>query len=156
MAFEQTSEIGGTWVYRDEIGKDKYGLDIHSSMYQGLHTNLPKEIMHFPDFPFPESTHSSYLCSNDVLSYYKSYADKFDLMKFIKFEHHVLRVRPIRLDNSSNDEIWEVIVKDLKHDKLETHHFDAILVCNGHYNVPYIPNYTNRTVFKVNFFKKNI
>lgn len=43
--FEQTNEIGGTWVYNEEVGRDKNGLDVHSSMYKGLHTNLPKEIM---------------------------------------------------------------------------------------------------------------
>lgn len=34
--FEQTKAIGGTWVYTDRVGKDEYGLDIHSSMYKGL------------------------------------------------------------------------------------------------------------------------
>lgn len=43
--FEQTDNIGGTWVYTDDVVKDKNGLDVHSSMYQGLYTNLPKEIM---------------------------------------------------------------------------------------------------------------
>jgi cation diffusion facilitator CzcD-associated flavoprotein CzcO len=147
VAFEQTSEVGGTWVYRDEIGKDKYGLDIHSSMYQGLHTNLPKELMHYPDYPFPDAP-SSYVSASEVLKYYQSYAENFNLNKFIKFEHHVLRVRPVRANNSA-DEMWEVIVKDLQHDKIETHLFEAILVCNGHYNSPHIPDYVNRGNFKV-------
>lgn len=43
--FEQTESVGGTWVYTDEVAKDKNGLDVHSSMYQGLYTNLPKEVM---------------------------------------------------------------------------------------------------------------
>lgn len=43
--FEQTENVGGTWVYTDEVAKDKNGLDVHSSMYQGLYTNLPKEVM---------------------------------------------------------------------------------------------------------------
>lgn len=34
--FEQTAQVGGTWVYTDTVGKDSYGLDVHSSMYQGL------------------------------------------------------------------------------------------------------------------------
>lgn len=41
-----------TWSYTDENDKDKYGVDVHSSMYQGLLSNIPKEIMAFPDFPF--------------------------------------------------------------------------------------------------------
>ncbi|XP_031636053.1 dimethylaniline monooxygenase [N-oxide-forming] 3-like, partial [Contarinia nasturtii] len=34
--YEQSEEIGGVWYYTDEIGKDKYGVPIHTSMYQGL------------------------------------------------------------------------------------------------------------------------
>lgn len=34
--FEQASQVGGTWVYTDTVGKDEYGLDVHTSMYQGL------------------------------------------------------------------------------------------------------------------------
>lgn len=34
--FEQSSQAGGTWVYSDLIGKDEYGLSIHSSMYKNL------------------------------------------------------------------------------------------------------------------------
>lgn len=35
-AFEQTGEIGGTWVYRDEVGVDRFGIPVHTSMYEGL------------------------------------------------------------------------------------------------------------------------
>lgn len=34
--FEQTDQIGGTWVYTDETEVDKHGLMIHSSMYKNL------------------------------------------------------------------------------------------------------------------------
>lgn len=34
--YEQTEVIGGIWWYTDETGKDKYGLPIHTAMYQGL------------------------------------------------------------------------------------------------------------------------
>lgn len=34
--FEQAAQVGGTWVYSDNIGTDSYGLDVHTSMYQGL------------------------------------------------------------------------------------------------------------------------
>lgn len=35
-AYEQTNEIGGTWVYTEQVGLDENGLPIHSSMYQNL------------------------------------------------------------------------------------------------------------------------
>lgn len=110
-------------------------------MYQGLHTNLPKEIMHYPDFPFSEQD-KSYLSSQEVLEYFQSYADTFNLKSYIKFEYHVQRVRPL-LDDS-----WEVIVKDLKSDKYETLNFDAVFVANGHYNTPLIPNYEGKKIFE--------
>lgn len=34
--FEQASQLGGTWVYSDNIGKDEYGFPVHTSMYKGL------------------------------------------------------------------------------------------------------------------------
>lgn len=34
--YEQASEIGGTWFYTNQTGKDMYGVKIHSAMYQGL------------------------------------------------------------------------------------------------------------------------
>lgn len=133
-AFEQNDKVGGTWIYTDDIGKDKYGNEIHSSMYESLHTNLPKEIMKFPDFPFP-SQPKSYLPARDVNDYLNSYADHFGLHRFIKFSHHVLRIRPI-LNGK-----WEVIVKNLLSTAgYETLLFDAIFVCNGHFTTPFYPN----------------
>lgn len=34
--FEQNEAIGGVWWYTDEVGKNKYGVPIHTSMYKGL------------------------------------------------------------------------------------------------------------------------
>lgn len=34
--YEQTKDIGGTWVYKEATGLDENGLPIHSSMYRDL------------------------------------------------------------------------------------------------------------------------
>lgn len=34
--FEQTDQVGGTWIYTDETNTDKHGLPVHSSMYKNL------------------------------------------------------------------------------------------------------------------------
>lgn len=34
--YEQNRELGGTWVYTDDFGKNEHGLNIHTAMYQGL------------------------------------------------------------------------------------------------------------------------
>jgi dimethylaniline monooxygenase (N-oxide forming) len=139
--FEQSDKIGGTWVLSDEIGKNKYGLTIHSSMYKGLHTNLPKEIMGFPDFPFPESE-KSFVAATEVLNFLNDYADKFYLRKLIRFEHHIIKVHP------KNDGTWEVTVKDLPLDRIEVLNFDAVFVCNGHYSEPRMPNIPCMDIFE--------
>ena len=82
-AFEQASDVGGTWIYTDRIGTDENGLPLHASMYKYLSTNLPKEVMAFPDFPFSEKL-PSFMNHEDVLNYLKDYAHHFDLLKFIK------------------------------------------------------------------------
>lgn len=139
--FEQAKALGGTWVYTDNIGKNEYGIDVHSSMYKGLHTNLPKEIMGYPDFPIPEQDRS-YIPAEDMLKFLNLYAETFNVKQCIKLEHHVIRIRPI--ENGK----WEIIVKDLPNDKLLTLTFDAVLACNGHYHTPAYPNYPGHKLFK--------
>lgn len=132
VAFEQGEELGGTWVYTDLTGLNEHGDTIHSSMYEGLRTNLPKELMQFPDFPFPPNE-KSYLPARDVIDYLNNYANTFGLRKYIKFKHHVLRVRPV-------NGAWEVIILNYAEEKNEKFTFDLVLVCNGHFTVPAIPN----------------
>lgn len=130
--FEQADQVGGTWVYTDQVAKDDQGVAILTSMYQGLHTNLPKEIMGYPDFPIPEQD-KSYIPSGDMLAFLKLYAKEFHVNEVIKFRHEVIRVRPI-------DEQWEIIVRDWTSDgAVDTHRFDGIIICNGHYNTPSQP-----------------
>lgn len=138
--FEQTTQIGGTWVYDENVGKNKYGIDVHSSMYEGLHTNLPKEIMGYPDFPIP-TQEKSYISSEDMLKFLNLYADEFKVRDRIKFEHHVVRVRPLL------DDKWELIVRELNTDKYLTLTFDLVFICNGHYHTPIMPNYEGSKLF---------
>ena len=139
--FEQTDQIGGTWVYTDDVGKDKNGLDIHTSMYQGLHTNLPKEIMGYPDFPIP-AQEKSYISSNDFLQFLHLYADNFKLRNLINFEHQIVKVHPVSEDK------WEVVARNLPLKKSETLIFDSVLVCNGHYHTPSMPTYEGFDLFQ--------
>lgn len=34
--FEQAEELGGIWWYTDQVGKNQYGVNVHSPMYEGL------------------------------------------------------------------------------------------------------------------------
>ena len=55
--FEQNAQVGGVWVLDDNVEDDPLGMmegrrAVHSSMYDALRVNLPRELMGFSDFPF--------------------------------------------------------------------------------------------------------
>ncbi|XP_014291490.1 uncharacterized protein [Halyomorpha halys] len=127
VVYEQTSQIGGTWVYTDKVGQDEYGLPIHTSMYKNLRTNLPKEIMGYPDFPIPEVPEDrSYLKASEILAFLNDYAKRFSILQYVKFLHHVKLVEPI-----GNGNQWKVTVIDLLKQEESVSVFDAVMVCNG-------------------------
>ncbi|XP_063231833.1 uncharacterized protein LOC134536150 isoform X4 [Bacillus rossius redtenbacheri] len=142
--FEQTAEVGGTWIYTDHTGCDDCGLPIHSSMYRDLRTNLPKEIMAFNDYKFEDSP-DSFLHHSDVLKYLKSYCEHFALYQFIKFRTHVKEVRPV---DRNGEQAWRVAVEDSATKEEKVEEFDAVIVCNGHFCTPYIPSIPGIEDFK--------
>ncbi|XP_059051569.1 senecionine N-oxygenase isoform X2 [Achroia grisella] len=133
---EQAGQLGGTWVYTENVGYDDFGLPIHTSMYKSLRTNLPKEIMGFPDFPVPESE-KSYLPAKDMLAFLQLYADKHGVTPHIKFKHHVQQVMP---KMGPKGELWEVTYKNMITLESTTKEYDYVVICNGHYNTPFIPS----------------
>ena len=141
VIFEKNNAVGGTWIYTDETSELE-----HSSMYKNLYTNLPKECMAFPDYPFP-SSENSYLHHTQVRQYLENYSNHFNLQKCIKFRTEVLHVKPIKQNghqtNSSvkrRDERWLVTSKNLDTGIIETNEFVGVVVSNGHYSVPYYPD----------------
>ncbi|KAK5649046.1 hypothetical protein RI129_003938 [Pyrocoelia pectoralis] len=140
--FEQTGTLGGTWVYTDKIHIDENGIPIHSSMYKGMRTNLPKEVMYFLDFPYPDTKIKSYLGQREVLEYFNHYAEFFNLQKHIKYFKRVMHVEPL------NNQKWALTVKDVKSGLEEVYEYNAVFVCNGHYSSPRIPILPGHNLYK--------
>ncbi|TRY64055.1 hypothetical protein TCAL_07717 [Tigriopus californicus] len=136
VVYELNSLLGGTWVYNEQVGADQFGNPIHSSMYERMKTNLPKEVMAFPDFPFPSSP-DSFLHHTKIQSYLEQYCRHFALDQFIQYNKKVelVQVQP--------DQSWLVKVQDLPSQSVAEAIFDVILVCNGHYSVPYYAPISN-------------
>ena len=116
-------------------------------------TNLPKEIMNFPDFPHPSHL-PSYVGHQDILKYLQQYADYFDLTKYIRFKTLVEQVIPIPKDEvdlerkgkrmtsmavesqkwkhfSNSNMLWRVTTQNLESGERTSEDYDAIMVCNG-------------------------
>ncbi|XP_020280047.1 flavin-containing monooxygenase FMO GS-OX-like 4 [Pseudomyrmex gracilis] len=136
--FEQTDQIGGTWVYTDETDVDKHGLMIHSSMYKNLKTNLPKEVMQIPDFPFRDQEGPSFVHHSVIREYLLDYANHFDLHPYIKLSTLVKHVEPETLKNGQT--LWTLTYVDLETKVETTKTFDALVLCNGHYTVGHVPH----------------
>ncbi|KAL6782862.1 hypothetical protein ACKKBG_A08405 [Auxenochlorella protothecoides x Auxenochlorella symbiontica] len=158
-AFEQAEDVGGVWVYTEETETDPLGRDtgrrqVHSSMYAGLRTNLPREVMGFGHYPFTTTFPGSadprqFPTHDEVRRYLAAYAAEFGLEPHIRFDS---RVTQVRQEEASNGEAgapprWRVSTASSKsqagagvakqEERQET--FDAVVVCSGHFSQPKVP-----------------
>ncbi|CAH1110859.1 unnamed protein product [Psylliodes chrysocephalus] len=140
--FEKSGVIGGVWNYNEKIGIDEFGIPIHNSVYEELRTNLPKELMQFENFPFKGPL--SFVYPPDVINYVNKYADAFNLLPHIQFHKNVEEIRP--LPNNR----WKIIIRDLKPMKQELIicEYDAVVICVGNFNKPFIPSFKGLDKFK--------
>ena len=130
---EMGDQVGGTWIYPSK----------HTSIYKNLVTNTPKEIMGFPDYPFPSKL-PSFVGHRDVLKYLQGYADHFDIPKYIRFQCQVEHIDPISAiaaekGSSMGSTKWKIRLHDLITGKKVSEKFDAVLICSGHFSKPYTP-----------------
>uniref|UniRef100_A0A8C8BNU0 Flavin-containing monooxygenase n=1 Tax=Otus sunia TaxID=257818 RepID=A0A8C8BNU0_9STRI len=126
--FERSEDIGGLWRYTDSRDGGRV------SVYRSVITNTSKEMSCFSDFPCPEDF-PSFLPHSLVLEYFRMYAQHFDLLRHIRFKTTALSVRK-RLDFATSGQ-WEVVTET--NGIQESHIFDAVMVCTGHYQEPYLP-----------------
>lgn len=140
IAFEQGNKIGGTWNYYEKL-VDGDVLSFHSSMYHGLRTNLPKELMELDGLPHKENQ-KSFISQPEVLQYLEDYTERFGLYPYIKFDHKVDLMDPLP------DSKWLIRVRDLKKAEASTYTFDAVIVCNGHFSNPFYPSIKGMEHFK--------
>ncbi|XP_054276741.1 senecionine N-oxygenase-like [Macrosteles quadrilineatus] len=143
IVYEQTGNVGGTWVYTEATGTDEFGLPITSSMYKNLRTNAPTMITQFPDFPF--ISENTFTDASEVLHYLEDYCDHFNLKDHIKFFHSVKCVKPEK-------DKWHVVSVDLLRNREYVDYFDAVAVCIGHFSVPKVPDLPGITSFQGEVF----
>lgn len=133
---ESRHSIGGIWRYEDQTTKTEKK---NRPMYRNLRTNLPKELMAYRELPWGSDGEASYVTHKDVLQYLEAYANKFDLLKCIKFGSSVKQLTVLDDDQISLE--WTTNIGENGSVEKETHTetFDNICVCNGHYARPAVP-----------------
>eukprot|EP00884_Botryococcus_braunii_P009903 jgi/Botrbrau1/18914/Bobra.177_2s0069.2 len=105
VLLEQGLGVGGVWMYTDEVDEDplgRSGAKVHSSMYRDLRTNLPRDLMSYPDLPFRSdwmrgrSRDPRRLPGHaEVQAYLEAYCDVFGLLPFVRCNTTVRRVIPV-------------------------------------------------------------
>ena len=116
-------------------------------MYENLRTNNPKEVIELPELKMPqdkvEDTKPCYPERSNMLKYLQSFALKFRLEKYIKFNTWVQNVS---FDQTTKK--FSVKVKDLVAQQEEIETFDYVIVATGHFNYPNDATYPGQETFK--------
>jgi cation diffusion facilitator CzcD-associated flavoprotein CzcO len=161
VILEQRLNVGGVWNATPTIRTDKYftipqtkpsvtpnepiqdhgaegggnKFEFLSPIYDNLDTNIPQMLMKYSDQAFPDGT-SLFPQHDVVLEYLERYAD--EVRHLIRFGLQVLDVYPIM--ESGSREKWSITTKNIETGEVTVSIFDAVIVANGHYNDPYVPD----------------
>jgi cation diffusion facilitator CzcD-associated flavoprotein CzcO len=108
-----------------------------SPMYERLETNIPRGLMGFKSLDWP---HDSQLFPKHqtVLKYIEDYGR--DVQDTVRYGTQVTNVTPNTDDATTS---WSVTSRNLQTSTDMTETFDAVIVANGHFITPYIPDIPN-------------
>lgn len=139
VVFERGGQIGGIWVYSPEIESDPLGVDpdrtrVHSSLYESLRTNLPRELMGARDYPFvpregEDRDPRRFPGHREVLKYLEDFANEFGICKLVRFRTEVVFAGLVELGK------WKVRFRT-GGGAVDDEIFDAVVVCVGNYSQP--------------------
>ncbi|KAI8885844.1 FAD/NAD(P)-binding domain-containing protein [Backusella circina FSU 941] len=145
--YERSDRVGGTWNYSPQTNAPppipctqaltndhtlEHPKDIFSPIYESLHTNLPHTVMCFKDVPFPEDT-PYFPTHRHVLSYVQRFAVEQNLMPMVRLSTQVENVQ-------FEKGVWTVTATNIESGIKSHDEFEAVIVANGHYTIPYIPD----------------
>ncbi|KAK1303222.1 Flavin-containing monooxygenase FMO GS-OX-like 5 [Acorus calamus] len=149
VVFERAGGVGGTWIYDAAVESDPLSLSprrrvVHTSLYESLRTNLPRESMGFLDYPFLAKEAEDgrdrrrFPGHGEVLRYLEDFARDFDLGRMIRFETEVSHVGMTNDDSGGGG--WMVRSRradgDGEGEEEMSEVYDGVVVCNGHYTAP--------------------
>jgi cation diffusion facilitator CzcD-associated flavoprotein CzcO len=123
--FEMGSGVGGNWRYGNDNGV--------SSAYRSLHINTSREAMEYAAYPMPADL-PDYPSHWQIAAYFDDFVDHFGLRDAIAFRTEVTKVEPV--DSGGYD--VTVRSRDAAREA-RTHHYDHVLVANGHHWDPRWP-----------------
>ncbi|KAK3669964.1 monooxygenase [Recurvomyces mirabilis] len=116
------------------LGEDKQEKAAFlTPLYDRLETNIPRGLMGFSDLDWPGDS-QLFPKHETVMEYIEQYAE--DVRDTISWRTQVLDVQ------LTEDKRWTVKTQEVSHGKpaeVREETYDAVIVANGHFNIPYIP-----------------
>ena len=126
--FEQEDELGGVWA--------------RSRRYPGLATQNPRDTYAFSDFPMPAS-YPDWPSGEQVQAYLAAYADRFGVTPRLRLGTRVTRAEP----RTGSRAGWRLRTAGAD-GRDETHEVDWLVVCNGVFSAPFVPDLPGRAEFE--------
>lgn len=148
--YERRDQLGGVWNFSsDKLGllppvpsTNPNGLEkvlegghdnrFLSAMYRNLETNLIDRMMEYNNVPFEPRT-SQFVTRSRVLEYVQRYASTIPEGVNYLFKRNVLKV-----DKPGAQ--WTVQSEDSQSGESFLGNYDAVVVANGHSELPYVPD----------------
>jgi cation diffusion facilitator CzcD-associated flavoprotein CzcO len=127
VGFEIHSDVGGLW----DINSKK------STMYESAHLISSKTTTAYDEFPMRDEV-ADFPSHREMNTYFKDYADTFDLRRNYRFETEVIAAEPE--DPDAVDSVWKVTVRN-KDGEEETGQYAGVIVANGILSEPSIPEF---------------
>jgi len=124
VVYDLGSDVGGNWVFNESVG--------HSSVFETTHIISSRTLSEYVDYPMPKD-YPDYPSHKHLATYFKSYAQHFNLYPYIQFN---TLVKNCELTEGGR---WMVITE--KDGQQQKEVFDALTVCNGHHWLPRMPTY---------------
>ncbi|KAF2203778.1 flavin dependent monooxygenase-like protein [Delitschia confertaspora ATCC 74209] len=105
-----------------------------SPVYDELETNIPRPLMGFSDLDWPREA-QLFPKHETVLQYIQKYGE--GVQDLVQLETQVVNVEPADLQPTG---AWRVRTRNLRSGEEKEDDFDAVIVANGHFIVPYVPD----------------
>ncbi len=145
VCFEKQADWGGLWNYTWRTGLDEYGEPVHCSMYRYLWSNGPKEGLEFADYTFEEHFGKpipSYPPREVLWDYIKGRVERTVVRNWCRFR---TPVRMVTYDPASYK--FTVTAEDLVNQHTYSEQFDYVVVANGHFSTPHVPEFPGFATF---------
>ena len=134
VGFEIHSDVGGLW----DINSRK------STMYESAHLISSKTTTAYDEFPMRDEV-ADFPSHREMNTYFKDYADTFDLRRNYRFGTEVIATEPENPD--AVDSVWKVTIRTGEGEE-ETGRYAGVIIANGILSEPSIPEFEGQDEFE--------